>query len=78
LFPRGGSDCARGVTKGRSRRWLAWGVVLAVLACGSDPEARLEEIRSQQELGDFAATVTPLRELPAESPRRNDPLGKAV
>jgi predicted Zn-dependent protease len=43
-------------------------VVLAVLACGSDPEARLEEIRSQQELGDFAATVTPLRELLEASP----------
>jgi len=64
----GGSACARGVTKGRSRRWLAWGVVLAVLACGSDPEARLEEIRSQQELGDFAATAAPLRELLEASP----------
>ncbi len=54
--------------KGRSRRWLAWGVVLAVLACGSDPEAQLEEIRSQQEFGDFAATVAPLRELLESSP----------
>jgi predicted Zn-dependent protease len=43
-------------------------VVLVVLACGSDPEARLEGIRSQQELGDFAATVTPLRELLEASP----------
>jgi predicted Zn-dependent protease len=43
-------------------------VVLAVLACSSDPEARLEEIRSQQELGDFAATVAPLRELLEASP----------
>jgi tetratricopeptide (TPR) repeat protein len=43
-------------------------MVLAVLACGSDPEARLEEIRSQQELGEFAATVAPLRELLEASP----------
>ncbi len=64
----GGSDCARGVTKGRSRRWLAWGVVLTVLACGSDPEARLEEIRSLQEFGDFEGTVAPLRELLKASP----------
>ncbi|MBW2541546.1 MAG: tetratricopeptide repeat protein [Deltaproteobacteria bacterium] len=62
------SDCARGATQGRSRRWLAWGLVLAVLACGSDPEARLEGIRSQQELGDFAATVAPLRELLEANP----------
>jgi len=43
-------------------------MALAVLACGSDPEARLEEIRSQQELGEFAATVAPLRELLEASP----------
>jgi tetratricopeptide (TPR) repeat protein len=43
-------------------------VALAVLACGSNPESRLEEIRSQQELGDFAATVAPLRELLEASP----------
>jgi predicted Zn-dependent protease len=33
------------------------------VACGFDPEARLEEIRRQQELGEFAVTVGPLREL---------------
>jgi predicted Zn-dependent protease len=38
------------------------------LACGFDPEARLEEIRSQQELGEYAATVAPLRELLEASP----------
>ncbi len=43
-------------------------MVLAVLACGSDPEARLEGIRTQQELRDFAATVAPLRELLEASP----------
>ena len=43
-------------------------MVALVLACGSDPEARLEEIRSQQELGDFAATIAPLRELLEASP----------
>jgi len=36
---------------------------VSVLACGFDPEARLEEIRSQQGLGAFAATIGPLREL---------------
>jgi predicted Zn-dependent protease len=41
---------------------------VAALACGSDPEARLEEVRSQQELGDFAASIAPLRELLEASP----------
>ncbi|MBW2693030.1 MAG: tetratricopeptide repeat protein [Deltaproteobacteria bacterium] len=41
---------------------------MSVLACGSDPEARLEEIRSQQGLGEFAATVAPLEELLEVSP----------
>jgi len=43
-------------------------VLLAVVACGSNPEARLEEIRSRQELGDFAGTVVPLRELLETNP----------
>jgi predicted Zn-dependent protease len=43
-------------------------VVLAALACGSDPEARLEEIRGQQEIGEFAASIAPLRELLEASP----------
>jgi predicted Zn-dependent protease len=38
------------------------------LACGLDPEARLEEIRGQQELGEFAATIGPLRELLEATP----------
>jgi len=41
---------------------------VSVLACGFDPEAQLEEIRHQQELGEFAATVGPLRELLEDSP----------
>jgi Flp pilus assembly protein TadD len=53
---------------GRSRRWLALGIALSVLACGLDPEARLEEIRGQQELGEFAATIGPLRELLEATP----------
>ena len=53
---------------GYSRRWLALGIAVSVLACGLDPEARLEEIRSQQELGEFAATVAPLGELLEASP----------
>ncbi|MBW2691991.1 MAG: tetratricopeptide repeat protein [Deltaproteobacteria bacterium] len=53
---------------GPSLRWLALGVVVSVLACGFDPEAQLEEIRRQQELGEFAATVGPLRELLEATP----------
>jgi tetratricopeptide (TPR) repeat protein len=41
---------------------------VSVLACGFDPEARLEEIRSQQEVGQFAGTLEPLRELLEASP----------
>ena len=41
---------------------------MSVLACGFDPEARLEEIRRQQELGEFAATVGSLRELLEATP----------
>jgi predicted Zn-dependent protease len=41
---------------------------VSVLACGSDPEARLEEIRGQQNLGEFATTVAPLGELLKASP----------
>ena len=65
---RGRSRWAAGVTEGRSRRWLVWGVAVCVLACGFDPEARLEEIRRQQELGEFAATIGPLRELLQATP----------
>ena len=43
-------------------------IAASVLACGLDPEARLEEIRSQQEIGEFAATVAPLAELLEASP----------
>jgi tetratricopeptide (TPR) repeat protein len=54
--------------EGYARSWLALGIALSVLACGLDPEARLEEIRSQQELGEFAATIGPLGELLEASP----------
>jgi hypothetical protein len=50
LFPRGKLGRAL-LGAGYSRRWLALGIAVSVLACGSDPEARLEEIRSQQEIG---------------------------
>jgi predicted Zn-dependent protease len=42
--------------------------VLSPLACGPGREARLEEIRTQQEAGQFAATFGPLHELLAEAP----------
>jgi len=54
--------------EGFPRGWLALGIAVSVLACGSDPEARLEEILSQQEIGEFAATVAPLAELLEASP----------
>jgi tetratricopeptide (TPR) repeat protein len=54
--------------EGYSRRWLALGIAVSVLACGLDPEARLEEIHSQQEIGEFAATVAPLGELLEANP----------
>jgi tetratricopeptide (TPR) repeat protein len=67
-FPRKGPKRARGAAEERSRRWLALGVALFVLACGLDPEARLEKIRSQQEANQFAETLEPLRELLKASP----------
>ena len=41
---------------------------MSVLACGVDPETQLEEIVRQQERGEFAATVGPLRELLQTAP----------
>lgn len=48
--------------------WLVVGATLAALACGSDPEKLLREIRSQQEAGQHAATIEPLRGLLRASP----------
>ncbi len=50
------------------RGWLALWVALSVPACGLDPAARLEEIKSLQETGGFAETVGPLREMLEETP----------
>ncbi len=50
------------------RRWVVLGIAASVLACGSNPEARLEEIRGQHELGEFAATIGPLREMLRDTP----------
>jgi tetratricopeptide (TPR) repeat protein len=52
----------------RSADWLAIGVALAGLTCAPDPEARLEEIRTRQQTGEFAATLEPLRELLEKTP----------
>jgi len=54
--------------KRRSRCWVALGVGVSILACGFDPETQLEEIVRQQERGEFAATVGPLRELLQAAP----------
>jgi tetratricopeptide (TPR) repeat protein len=48
--------------------WLLLAVALVALACGSDGETRLAELRSQQGAGQFAATLEPLRELLQASP----------
>jgi tetratricopeptide (TPR) repeat protein len=62
------SRSALRVVKGRSRCWLALGVALSVLACGFDSETQLEEIVRQQERGEFATTIGPLRELLQTAP----------
>jgi len=63
-----GSRSAPRVAKGRSRCWFALGVAVSVLACGFDAETQLEEIVRQQERGEFAATIGPLRELLQTAP----------
>ncbi len=47
---------------------LALFVVVCALACGQSPEARLADIRVDQDLGRFRETVVPLRELLEASP----------
>jgi tetratricopeptide (TPR) repeat protein len=49
------------------RRLALW-VTVCALACGLDPEARLEEVRESQRAGRFDATIEPLRELLRLSP----------
>jgi tetratricopeptide (TPR) repeat protein len=51
-----------------SHGWLVLGAALLALACGEDAEKRLGEIRNQQETGQFAGTLEPLRELLQASP----------
>lgn len=52
----------------RSGGWLAIGVALAGLACGPDPEARIQEIQARQQAGEFAPTIEPLREMLEATP----------
>jgi len=53
---------------GLLRGWVVLCAAASVLACGLDPQARLEQIRSLQEAGEHAATLAPLRELLEKTP----------
>jgi len=43
-------------------------LLLIVCACGASPEKRLEEVRAMQDVGEFAASVEPLREILEQAP----------
>jgi tetratricopeptide (TPR) repeat protein len=69
---RGGSLCLSLSADPRSIRCLGscalFALLLIVGGCGASPEQRLEEARAMQDVGEFTASVEPLREILEQAP----------